>query len=502
MLRISNLQISEPTTFGGLITEANNGYLLENKPQYASNLVEQIYKFDTSMDLHTRLSEFPIKYFKTDDVYRWKLMGPSEKNIPLLEARLTKNGSAIAPTDRPGLGASRFYLVFPEKYFFDTETIVGELNEKYMVRIMEEPIVEGGVNYVYEVEFQTNDASSWFPYEELQTGKRFSKEGATVERTESSRGSQDSYISPFEMENSFTYMRKELHAVGNMIDRPIQFTFTCPDGTTASTWTQYQDYIFEKNFRLERNRLLMFGQPSKTAQGTHLNKGKSGNFIETGAGLRAQMNPSNIAYYNKFSIKWLTDLLLGLSVNKLKEDQRKFVFKTGEWGMLEFSRALEDYAYGWTRVIETNVQNINRIVDNTRISMGANNKMTFKGQFMNLIGPNGIEVTVEHDASYDDLVRNKIMMPGNRGPAESHRFDILDIGTTNGEANICLTAPEGWSDIMGYIPGMRDPYSIGAKKPKMMVTSRDSYEYHRMSIFGTMIKNPTKCLQIIPSILA
>lgn len=55
---------------------------------------------------------------------------------------------------------------------------------------------------------------------------------------------------------------------------------------------------------------------------------------------------------------------------------------------------------------------------------------------------------------------------------------------------------------MAYIPGMRDPYSIGNKKPKMIVTPKDGYEYHRMDIFGVMIKNPTRCLQVIPSVLA
>lgn len=505
MLRISNLQISEPTNFGGLVTEANLGYLLQNNPQKASDLVTQLYSMDMGhMDLHTRLSQFPVKYFKTDDVYRWKLMGPSEKNIPLLEARLSKNGSALtaSSTEKPGLGASRFWLLFPERYFFDTEMIVGEQNEKYIVRIMDEPIVEGGNTYLYEVEFVTNDSNAWFPVDELVAGKRFSKEGNAVERTMSSKGGQDTYVTPFEMENSFTYMRRELHGVGNMIDRPLQFSFIGTDGKTHNTWTQFQDWEFERNFRLLRNRALMFGQPSKTSQGTHLNKGKSGNFIETGAGLRAQMDPSNVAYYNKLSVGWLTDLMLGLSVNKLAMDKRKFIMRTGEWGMYNWSKALEDKAYGWERVSTTNINNISRVVDNTRITKGSGNSLTLRGQFLEYIGPNGVELTVEVDSSYDDLVRNKIMMPGNNGSAESNRFDIIDLGTENGEPNVCLTAPENFSEIMAYIPGMRDPYSIGNKKPKMIVTPKDGYEYHRMDIFGVMIKNPTRCLQVIPSVLA
>lgn len=76
MLRISNLQISEPTNFGGLVTEANLGYLLENNPQKASDLITQLYSMDMGhMDLHTRLSQFPVKYFKTDELTPLEING-------------------------------------------------------------------------------------------------------------------------------------------------------------------------------------------------------------------------------------------------------------------------------------------------------------------------------------------------------------------------------------------------------------------------------------------
>jgi len=64
------------------------------------------------MDLDTYLNQFGVKVLDNEDDFVWELIGTSKKNIPLVEARLTRNGSAIAATDKPGVGASRFFLVF------------------------------------------------------------------------------------------------------------------------------------------------------------------------------------------------------------------------------------------------------------------------------------------------------------------------------------------------------------------------------------------------------
>jgi hypothetical protein len=233
----------------------------------------------------------------------------------------------------------------------------------------------------------------------------------------------------------------------------------------------------------------MFGTANKTDQGTYLNKGKSGYERRQGAGIRAQMAPSNISYYNTFNIKWLTEQLLGLSVGKLSKDKRKFILRTGEWGMYQFSAALENYASLYTPLFDTN-----------RVYMGKDNAMGFRGQFLEYMGPNGIEITLSHEPMYDDPFRNKIMHP-NGGTAESYRYDILDVGTSDGEPNIRKVYQKGSEDIMGYIAGLRNPFSAGGKM-SAMAHSTDGYTIHRMCVFGAMIKNPMRCMQIIPNMLA
>ena len=487
-MKISPLQMYESTNWSGLTTANHLGALFNIEPQKASELLTRIYNVNFGMDLDSYLNQFKPLYLESDDDFEWQLQGSGRKNVPLVSASLTSGGAAVSGTDKPGINTTRFFLTFPEQYFSDVNLIVSKKNEAYPLRIVSTPN-QVGMNFEYEVELLTGDPTLFVPIAELAAGKRFSKEWSPVEHTLSKKGGNVHYTSPFKMRNSFSMIRMEDTRPGNMINRPVMFSFQDEDGKLHTTWTQYADYEFEAQFREEKNKLMYFATPNKTDAGTYLNKGKSGYEIRQGAGIRAQMAPSNIAYYNTFNIKWLTEQLLGLSVGKISQDKRKFVIRTGEWGMYQFSAALENYASLYTPLFDTN-----------RVYRGKNNTMGFRGQFLEFMGPNGIEVTLSHEPMYDDPERNKIYHP-NGGVAESYRYDILDVGTADGEPNIRKVFVKGQEDIIGYVPGLRNPFSLDGKN-NIMANSTDGYALHRAAVVSTMIKNPMRCIQIIPNILA
>jgi hypothetical protein len=487
-MKISALQMYESTNWQGLTTSNHLGSLFNIEPQKASQLLTRIYNVNFGMDLDSYLNQFKPLYLESDDDFEWQLQGSGRKNVPLVSASLTSGGAAVSATDKAGINTNHFFLVFPEQYFTDVNLIVGEKNEAYPMRIVKEPVAIGS-NWEYEVELLTGDMTLFVPSEELAAGKRFSKEWSPVSHTLSKKGGGVHYTSPFKMRNAFSMIRMQDTRPGNMINRPVQFSFQDENGKLHTTWMQYADYEFEAQFREEKNKLLYFATPNKTDQQTYLNKDKSGYEIRQGAGIRAQMAPSNIAYYNTFNIKWLTEQLLGLSVGKISQDKRKFVIRTGEWGMYQFSAALENFASLYTPLFDTN-----------RVYLGKNNTMGFRGQFLEYMGPNGIEVTLSHEPMYDDPERNKIYHP-NGGLAESYRYDILDVGTADGEPNIRKVYVKGQEDIIGYVPGLRNPFSLDGKN-NIMANSTDGYTIHRAGICSTMIKNPMRCIQIIPNILA
>jgi hypothetical protein len=114
------------------------------------------------------------------------------------------------------------------------------------------------------------------------------------------------------------------------------------------------------------------------------------------------------------------------------------------------------------------------------------------------MAPNGITVKVDVDPTYDDRVRNKILLDVK--PAQSSRFDIWDIGTTK-EANICKCYAKNRPEVRGYQWGLRNPFT-GAYDNQYMSHDEDSATIHKMATLSALVYDPTRTVSLIPSELA
>ena len=330
MARISPLQMTEGVAWSGYTSDNHLGAIFQNEPQKASKLITRIKQVNFGVDLDSFLGSFQPLYLDNDHDYEWDLQGSGRKNVPLVEARI--NGVPVTAGDEPGKNHSYFELVFPDQWFSDVNVIVGEKNEVYPMRVMGDPVPEG-TNWVYTVKLVTGDEDLFVPVEELAAGKRFSKDYSSVERELSRKGGLVNFTSPFKMRNAFTMIRMQHTAAGNMINKKLMGTgWKGDDGSSHYTWTSVEDWEFERQFQLEKNRLLVYGKSNRKADGTYDDRGKSGNVIQQGAGLREQMESANTLAYNTFNIDWLIDVMLQLSVGKISEGERDMVMMTGEYG--------------------------------------------------------------------------------------------------------------------------------------------------------------------------
>jgi hypothetical protein len=488
---ISPLQKYEPKDWSGLTTENHLGALFAQEPQFISKVIEQIYKVNLGGDdIVSFLDQFPTEYVQDDVPFKWMLQGSDEKNYPLVAAYADLAGNAVST---PGLGLSTFVLVFGEKAFAATDVIVGEKPDLYKLRVIKDPEPMVG-NWAYTVQLVTGNDLLQVPTEEIAAGTRWSKEYSLVEQTLSKRGGEVVHTSPFMMENTLSMIRKQYEVPGNMIrkglNKPLAFSFVDGNGNTQTRWIHKLDWDFLTQFRRERARLLLYGNSNRKTDGSYGNLGESGYEIRAGHGLYEQIAPSNIFYYNTFDIDWLTEIAIGLSVGKLPEDSRRFVLSTGEYGMFQFHNAVENKATGWEP---------NRFTDRITIS---GNKMSYRGQFLEYRTVNGITFELMHDPLKDSPIRNKVYHPDG-GLLSSREYDLLDFGTSDGDANIKKVMLEGEEEIFKYIPGMRDPYSAynNLTQPGMTASSVDGYEVHKMFIGGMRIKNPMRCARILPSVV-
>jgi len=446
--------------------------------------------------LETYLSQFPKKEFETDDEYTWDVIGSSRKNIPLVEAR-DESGNVVT-TGNVGAGTLPFYLVFAEDWFADGNVIAGEKNEIYLSRILGEGRPEGS-NTVYKCETM-GGLSTGIPAEELQLGKRFSVEYSPVEK-EFSRGVGDiRFSSPLAMRNEWSAIRIKTKVPGSMLNKKLAVGIPFLNRQSGkklvhSMWMHHVDFKLEDTFAEEKDNIIMYGRSNRNANGEYMNFGKSGNVIKQGAGIREQMEVSNVIYYNKFSLKLIENALYELSSSKLGFGDRTFVLKTGERGASAFHKEVLNQVSGWT-AFTLNGDALG-MVTKTQSKLHSN-ALSAGFQFVEFKAPNGVTVKVEVDPMYDDVVRNKILHPLG-GVAESYRYDILYIGSTD-QPNIQIAKLKGVDEYRGYQWGLRNPFT-GQMNNNNMSFDEDSAVVHKMWTGGVFILDPTRTMSIIPAIL-
>jgi len=492
-MKISKLQQVDPKYWSNY-TDANHlGALHLTEPELISDTIEYLYKINLGTDdIISLIDRYPTHYIdaNSDGVYEWMLQGEEEYNIPIVTYSDSPYDTTSKPV-RPGIGNSTFWIHFAEPKFKKTDVIVGHKPDLYALRIMEDYVVSGA-NYAYKVQLVTGDEDLFMPAEELAQGKKFSGEYGLVEDTLSKEGNGMSFSSPMKMRNRLSMIRKEAVIPGNMIAKgknaPMAWKFKDASGKVHSRWISKLDWEMLKQFRADRARLAYGGKSTLKADGSFSMKGSSGYEIKAGFGLLEQIAPTNVFHYNNFTADYLTDLAMSLSYGKLPEDQRNFKLVTGEYGAIQFHKAIEDKASSITYM---------RNMD--RMNYGGG-KMSLGGQFVKYATVNGITFEIVIDSMKDDHIRNKER--NSEGILKSSlEYELLDFGTSAGEPNIQKVAIKGEEEWFNYIPGMRDPFSAAGSgnAPKQIVSKVDGYELHRMYQGGILIKNPTKCARILPA---
>lgn len=495
MAQLGKYQTRGFTHWKGLTKDNHIAAIFQGRTQKASNVMVQLLAAKRGKNLETYLSQFPVKEFDTDDEYTWEVIGNSRRNIPLIEAR--DESGAVITNGNAGVGGAPFYLLFAEDWFADGNVIVGEKNELYPIRLLQEGRAEG-TNTLYKVELM-GGITTGIPAEELTMGKRFSVEYSPVER-EMSRGVGDiRFSSNVAMRNEWSQIRIRAKVPGSMLDRKLAVGIPFIDNNGAKKvqdmWMHHVDYQLETTFSEEKNNLIMYGRSNRNSNGEYMNFGKSGNVIKMGAGLREQMEVSNVIYYNRFSLKLIEDALYQLSASKLAMNDRVFILKTGERGAAQFSKAVLNTVSGWT-AFTVNADALG-MIQKTQSPLHTN-ALSAGFQFVEFKAPNGVTVKVEVDPMYDDEIRNKVQHPDG-GVAESYRYDILYIGSSE-QPNIQLARLKGNPEYRGYQWGFRNPFT-GAVNNDSMSHDEDSATVHKMWIGGVFILDSSRTISIIPSIL-
>jgi hypothetical protein len=471
--KLNVLQVSSPKDWAGLTTDNHLYSVFMNEPQMASSIVTHIFAQNMYMGLDMFLSKYPAKELPHDGEYEWLLKGDDRKAVTILSY-------TSADMTRPGIGPTEFDLELAENFYQATDVLMFD-DREFTVRIMSDGIPTG-TGWTYKVKHLEPSTTHFIPPTLLAAGKRVSKERSVVSNTLSKDGGGVQFTSPFKMRNWFSTLRKKYVVPGNMQDRPLVITITAPDGKKTNVWTRYQEMMVDWQWNIERANDLVFSKYNRNTNGTTFMKDTSGFPIYTGAGLRQQISPSYKFYYTTFTMDLLQEILFSLSENILPEDQREFVLLTGERGMNQFHKAVED------KVALLFPLGVDR-------HTGSGQNLGFGGQYRTYNFPQGINVTVMNLQQYNDPVDNRLPHPDG-GFTENYRYTIMNIGTTNGEPNIQRVYPAGRKELKWYVPGSTSPFGPSTTNG-LGSSAVDGYEVHRQGTQGIMLKNPTTCAELI-----
>ena len=501
MAKLGKFQMQGFSHWKGLTLENHLGAIFQTAPQKASNLMVKLLAYYRGKTLETFLSKFPTKEFEDDTEYYWDIIGSTQRNIPLTEAR-DEDGTVItAASANVGAGTAPFYLVFGEDWFADGEFIVGNLNELYQFRILGNARMEGS-NAVYKVELAGGN-STGCPSERLLAGERFSVEAAYVEKELSRKVGDVRFASPVSMRNEWSVVRIQHKVAGSMLNKKLAVGIPLVSETTdhkiatkvSDKWMHNVEWEVEQQFQDYKNKALAFGRSNRNGNNEYTNVGKSGGVIKTGAGIFEQSEVANTMFYNRFSLGLLEDALYELSAAKLDFGDRYFVINTGERGAIQFHKAVLTTVSGWTQFVLDNSSL--KVVEKTQSNLHSN-ALSAGYQFVEYKAPNGVRIKVNVDPFYDDPVRNKILHPDG-GVAMSYRYDIWYIGTMD-QPNIFKCKIKDENELRSYQWGLRNPFTGQMGNPYMSF-DEDSAIIHRMATLGACVLDPTRTMSIIPSIL-
>jgi len=499
-MKLGRFQVTDAKAFAGMINPENTlGAIWKTSPTKINDVMIKLLAIHRGKSLENMLSMFETKYVDNDNEYFWELIGSSRRNIPLAEARY--QGAVVVGGDTNiGENGSTFELVFPEQWFFKGEIIVGEKNEVYPVRVLDDGTAEGS-NMVYLCETAGSDRNG-IPGSELVQGKRFNEEFAPVGKGLSREVGGVRRVTPISMRGELTTIRIDHKLPGDATGKQVVMGIPVLDKEgnkkVFGALALYEDWLVEQEFSLYKNKYLMYGKSNRSTDGQYHNKDVSGRSIKIGSGIREQMEQSNTYFYNDFSIEMLEEILFGLSEGKLGFAERKFILRTGERGAAEFHKAVLQTTSGWSAHISTPGTNPQTIMKTN--SQLHENSLKAGFQFTEYLAPNGVTVKVEVDDFYDDKVRNTIRIPGSNGVAESYRFDIFYIGTPE-DPNIQVVKVKGKEEIRGYQWGFRNPFT-GAINNGNMGTLEDSGTITKWCQVGVVVYDPTRTASVIPYVLA
>lgn len=483
MARLNNKLITKMMPWHANMTELNHlGAALLTKPTVFESKMNKIFTAERYSDnpLTFLLSGKAEKTINTT-VWEWQMRGASVRPLVTVE-RVEPSGNTT-----PGKFRQLFKMKLDEPWFIAGDVIhPGASNKKYQVRIQNNPYRHGSSGWVYEVQGMSDDPNWSMPAQYLVPGTQWAKLFSQYEEAAEQSGSTQ-YSLPFTMQNRMSRFRKKYQVTGDAAQEVLAVKIPDSKGNMHDSWIKYAEVEYWEQWYREMERGYWYSRSTDQVLGAN------GRPIMTGPGVQEQLEDSHQHYYSTLTARLIEEYLMDIFYSRVKPGKaRQIKGYTGEYGMIQFHRAIQDWA---------SKRGFIQVVDNLFIEKGKSeyneNALVAGYQFIKYRMANGATLELVHNPLYDDREINFEIDPVTGYPVESQRITFLDFsGMSNGNSNIQIVNKAN-SFKLAYIAGLQTPYGPVNNKPA--AHSGDYYEMHVQKQCGIHIEDVSRCGELILS---
>lgn len=445
--------IIKPEIFEGKMTQLFTSYIYSGNP------------------LTTILGGKSTKSIKSDE-WEWSLRSATTRPLVVVENVESANTT-------PGKFKASFRVVLDENWYLPGDVLAPGGNKQNLVRIVDAPTPYGN-GYLYTVRLMNDNDSAFLDPTYLTAGtswaKLFSQYGEASEQSGSTQ-----YSLPITLKSKLSRYRKQYKVTGDVDEEVLAVNIPDSTGKSHSLWIKYAEVEYWKQWYRE----LELGKWYSRSTSTVLDA--NGRPIYSGPGVDEILTDSGVTeYYTDLTSTLIEEYLMDVFYGRVKPGgQRSIKAFTGEYGLLLFHRAMQDWIsnHGNITILDSYFTKKTNSEYNT-------NALQVGYQFVKYLMPNGAILELVHNPVQDDRSINSEIDPVTGYPIESMKFYFMDFSGETGDSNIKIIKKDR-SMKLGYVAGLTNPY--GPNNNQLMSHSGDYYEMHVQTKEGIHIEDPTRC---------
>lgn len=413
--------------------------------------------------------------------WEWELKGAHTR--PLISmGNVNPSETNIGKYGRP------FKIKLDENWYLPGDYIhPGTSDKKYQLRIKEKGIPSGD-GTIYTVVMASGKDSDFLPVKFLHYGQQWAKLFSKYEEAAEQSGSTQ-FSTTMALKNRMSLYRKEyrITALADQAVLAVGIPMLDEKGKIKGYTQQWMKYAEAEYWQQWYNELevgFWYGRSSDQVLGAN------GRPVISGPGVQEQLEDSHIHRYSVLTAKLIEEYLMDIFYSRTKPGQgRKIKGYTGEYGMLAFHNAIQDWM-----TKSGFIKNVEVFTDKVGSEYHANG-LAAGYQFVKYRMANGAELELIHNPIYDRKDINFEIDPITGYPMESQRITFLDFtGENNAKSNIKIMNKKD-GHAFTYIEGLYGPF--GPKKGGTSAHSGSYYEMHVERLSGVHIHDVTKCGELI-----